>query len=150
MVNSHNVLRRGRQLPTQQYASGPIRSWHFYWRFRYCSIGCQSITWSNFNSGNTIVTLLLRNLVCGCWNFDRNFCLPARIFFLCWKKEQTRHLFFHKWTMLDMQICDDPKKRVIFEKPVAFFQKKVFFIFNIYIVYLFINDLCHINYNRAV
>ena len=22
MVNSHNVLRRGRQLPTQQYASG--------------------------------------------------------------------------------------------------------------------------------
>jgi len=26
--------------------------------------------------------------------------------------------------MLDMQICDDPKKRVIFEKPVAFFQKK--------------------------
>lgn len=56
--------------------------------------------------------------------------------------------------MLDMQICDDPKKRVIFEKSVAFFQKKVFFIFNIYIyiyiVYLFINDLCHINYNRAV
>ena len=49
-----------------------------------------------------------------------------------------------------MQICDDPKKRVIFEKSVAFFQKKVFFIFNIYIVYLFINDLCHINYNRAV
>ena len=52
--------------------------------------------------------------------------------------------------MLDMQICDDPKKRVIFEKPVAFFQKKVFFVFTIYIVYLFINDLCHINYNRAV
>ena len=52
--------------------------------------------------------------------------------------------------MLDMQICDDPKKRVIFEKSVAFFQKKVFFIFNIYIVYLFINDLCHINYDRAV
>ena len=42
------------------------------------------------------------------------------------------------------------KSELFLKSPLPFFKKKVFFIFNIYIVYLFINDLCHINYNRAV
>ena len=76
-------------------------------------------------------------------------CLPE-FFSYAGKKNRCVIYFFINERCLICKYVMIQKSELFLKSPLPFFKKKVFFIFNIYIVYLFINDLCHINYNRAV
>ena len=75
-------------------------------------------------------------------------CLPE-FFSYAGKKNRRVIYFFINERCLICKYVMIQKSELFLKSPLPFFKKR-YSLYLIYIVYLFMNDLCHINYNRAV